>query len=60
MDVLESVLSLISFATILWATSQQLTAALVIYAVIGTFIAAFIGAKLIRINYTQLRLQANL
>jgi len=60
LDILDSILNLISFSAILWTTSQQLTGALVVYAVLGTAIAVFIGGQLISINYEQLRLQADL
>ncbi|CAK9012185.1 unnamed protein product [Durusdinium trenchii] len=59
LDVLDSVLNLISFSAILWSTSQTLTGALAIYALIGTYIAVFLGGRLVGLNYQQLRLQAD-
>lgn len=59
LDILDSVLNLLSFSAILWATSQQLTGALVLYALLGSTIALVVGSRLIGINYEQLRLQAD-
>jgi putative ATP-binding cassette transporter len=59
LDVLDSVLSLISFGPILYRISATLTYGLVGYALIGTIIATFIGAKLLRLNFDQLRFEAN-
>lgn len=59
LDILGSVSNLVSFAAILWATSDQLTYALIAYALIGTFVALAVGGELIGINYEQLRLQAD-
>lgn len=59
LDILDSILNLVSFSAILWVTSQQLTGALVVYSLAGTSIALYVGAKLIGINYEQLRLQAD-
>lgn len=58
-DVLDSILNLISFSAILWSTSQTLTGALAIYALVGTYIAVFLGGRLVGLNYQQLRLQAD-
>jgi len=60
LDMLDSILNLVSFSAILWTTSQQLTGALVVYAFAGTLLALYIGGRLININYEQLRLQADL
>jgi len=59
LDILDSVLNLFSFTVILWTTSQSLTGALVMYALLGTTIALVVGGRLIGINYEQLRLQAD-
>eukprot|EP00435_Cladocopium_sp_Y103_P071314 s66_g37.t1 len=59
LDVLDSILNLISFSAILWSTSQTLTGALAIYAIVGTYIAVFLGGRLVGLNYQQLRLQAD-
>ncbi|CAJ1368079.1 unnamed protein product [Effrenium voratum] len=59
LDVLDSILNLISFSAILWSTSQSLTGALAIYAIVGTYIAIALGGRLVGLNYKQLRLQAD-
>eukprot|EP00931_Biecheleriopsis_adriatica_P089015 TRINITY_DN63215_c0_g1_i1.p1 TRINITY_DN63215_c0_g1~~TRINITY_DN63215_c0_g1_i1.p1 ORF type:complete len:776 (+),score=123.43 TRINITY_DN63215_c0_g1_i1:27-2330(+) len=59
LDILGSVSNLVSFSAILWSTSEQLTYALIAYAVLGTVIALTVGGELIGINYKQLRLQAD-
>lgn len=59
LDILDSILTLLSFTTILWSISRTLTGGLVVYALAGTAIAVIAGTKLISINYNQLRLEAN-
>lgn len=59
LDILGSFSNLLSFAAILWTTSEELTYALVVYAVLGTVIALSVGSTLIGINYKQLQLQAD-
>ncbi|MEM9157114.1 MAG: ABC transporter ATP-binding protein/permease [Cyanobacteria bacterium P01_F01_bin.33] len=59
LDILDSVLTLISFTAILYSISKRLTGGLLIYAVIGTAVAVIAGRRLIGINYDQLRLEAN-
>lgn len=59
LDILDSILTLISFSAILYNISKALTWGLLAYAVFGTGIAILIGTRLIRINYEQLRLEAN-
>lgn len=59
LDVLDSILKLFSFTMVLFTISKALTLGLVVYAILGTLIAVFVGQRLIRINYNQLRLEAN-
>ncbi|MEL6438989.1 MAG: ABC transporter ATP-binding protein/permease [Cyanobacteria bacterium J06621_8] len=59
LDVLDSVLTLISFTVILYTISKTLTFGLLVYALFGTAIAVIAGRKLIKINYDQLRLEAD-
>ncbi len=59
LDILDSVLTLISFTLILYGISRLLTVGLLVYATVGTTIAIVIGKRLIGINYNQLRLEAN-
>jgi len=59
LDILDSVLTLISFTAILYTISKALTIGLLVYALVGTAIAILAGRKLIKINYDQLRLEAD-
>ena len=59
LDVLDSILTLLSFTAVLFTISKVLTLGLVIYAFLGTLIAVIAGQRLIRVNYNQLRLEAN-
>ncbi len=59
LDILDSILTLISFTAILYSISKALTAGLLIYATFGTVVAVLAGRRLIGINYNQLRLEAN-
>lgn len=59
LDILDSVLTLISFTAILYSISKLLTVGLLVYAVVGTAIAIIAGRQLIKINYDQLRLEAD-
>jgi putative ATP-binding cassette transporter len=59
LDVLDSILTLVSFTAILYTISKVLTVGLLVYALFGTIVAVIAGRKLIKINYDQLRLEAN-
>eukprot|EP00439_Symbiodinium_sp_Y106_P032391 s4928_g3.t2 len=59
LDILDSVLNLVSFSAILWTTSQTLTGALAVYALVGTSLAVYLGGRLVGLNCEQLRLQAD-
>jgi vitamin B12/bleomycin/antimicrobial peptide transport system ATP-binding/permease protein len=59
LDILDSILTLISFTAILYSVSKPLTVGLLVYAGFGTTVAVLIGTKLIGINFNQLRLEAN-
>ncbi|APB33561.1 peroxisomal fatty acyl CoA ABC transporter transmembrane ATP-binding protein [Gloeomargarita lithophora Alchichica-D10] len=59
LDVLDTVLTLISFTAILYTISKPLTYGLLLYATVGTLIAVLAGRRLIKINYDQLRLEAD-
>lgn len=58
-SIINSVLQIISFTFVLWSISVPLTLGLVGYAGIGTVIAIVTGTRLIRINFDQLRLEAD-
>ncbi|MEN9215997.1 MAG: ABC transporter ATP-binding protein/permease [Gloeomargarita sp. HHBFW_bins_162] len=59
LDVLDTVLTLLSFTAILYSISKPLTYGLIVYATLGTVIAVVAGRRLIKINYDQLRLEAD-
>lgn len=59
LDVLDSVLNLLSFTLVLFGFSQLLTVGLVVYALAGTVVAVLLGRRLIGLNFNQLRLEAN-
>lgn len=59
LDILDSILTLYAFTGILYGISRSLALGLVIYATVGTGIAILAGRKLIKINFDQLRYEAN-
>ncbi len=59
LDILDSILTLYAFTGILYSISRPLAVGLVIYATIGTGIAILAGRKLIKINFDQLRYEAD-
>lgn len=59
--LVESVLSVIAFSSVLWGISKSLVAFLVLYALVGTFVTTIIfGKPLVRLNFEQLKKEANL
>ncbi|MFS8867820.1 ABC transporter ATP-binding protein/permease [Synechococcus sp. H65.1] len=59
LDILDSILTLYAFTGILYSISRPLAVGLVVYAAIGTAIAIVAGRKLIKINFDQLRYEAD-
>jgi vitamin B12/bleomycin/antimicrobial peptide transport system ATP-binding/permease protein len=59
LDILSSILDLVAFVGILYSISQELTLGMVGYVSIGTAIAIIIGTKLIKLNFSQLRLEGD-
>lgn len=57
--ILESVIDLVLFGGILWSISSKVSIYLLLYALIGTIIATFIGRRLISLNFDQLKSEAN-
>ncbi|HEY9605075.1 MAG TPA: SbmA/BacA-like family transporter, partial [Allocoleopsis sp.] len=54
--LVESVLSVIAFSSVLWGISQPLVFFLVLYALIGTLVTTVIfGKPLVRLNFEQLK-----
>ncbi len=59
--LVESVLSVIAFSSVLWGISKPLVFFLVLYALIGTLVTTFVfGKPLVRLNFEQLKREANL
>ncbi|NEQ21763.1 MAG: ABC transporter ATP-binding protein/permease [Microcoleus sp. SIO2G3] len=59
--LVESVLSVIAFSSVLWGISKSLVFFLVLYALIGTLVTTVVfGKPLVRLNFEQLKKEANL
>ncbi len=58
--VLGSLLDLVSFIGILWTMSGTLVAVVIAYSVIGTALTILIGRRLVRLNFNQLRYEADM
>ncbi|MEQ9552944.1 MAG: SbmA/BacA-like family transporter [Coleofasciculus sp. G3-WIS-01] len=59
--LVESVLSVIAFCSVLWGISKPLVFFLVLYALIGTLVTTVVfGKPLVRLNFEQLKREANL
>jgi putative ATP-binding cassette transporter len=59
LSVLGSIVTLVSFAGILWSIFKPLCAVLVVYSVGGTIATIFFGKRLIGLNFNQLRKEAD-
>ena len=57
--ILTSVITLISFTGVLLSISVSLSLALVVYAIFGTVVTAWLGQRLIGINFNQLKREAD-
>jgi putative ATP-binding cassette transporter len=57
--VLEALLTFFSFILVLWGISRTLTFALLIYSFGGTLLIIFISRKLVKLNFQQLKLEAD-
>jgi putative ATP-binding cassette transporter len=58
--VINSVIQIIGYASVLWSISGTLVAVLVSYALVGSLVAFLIGKRLIGLNYLQYEREANL
>ncbi|WP_392535127.1 ABC transporter ATP-binding protein/permease [Nostoc sp. C117] len=56
---LEKVLEMITFAIIIWTISQQIAVALVIYTIMGNFIAVYLNQELNSINQAEIESKAD-
>lgn len=57
--ILGSLMDLISFTGILWSKSRLLVMVVLIYSAAGTLLTALLGRRLIRLNFNQLRYEAD-
>ncbi|WP_414544085.1 ABC transporter ATP-binding protein/permease [Nostoc sp. CCY0012] len=57
--ILTSIITLISFTGVLLSISVSLSIALLVYAIFGTVVTAWIGQRLIGINFNQLKREAD-
>jgi putative ATP-binding cassette transporter len=57
--VLGSLMDLISFTGILWSKSRLLVTVVLVYSVTGTLLTALMGRRLVRLNFNQLRYEAD-
>lgn len=57
--ILDSVITVLSFAAVLWSISHLLSFTVIAYAVVGTIVTVLFGRRLIGINYKQEELEAN-
>jgi vitamin B12/bleomycin/antimicrobial peptide transport system ATP-binding/permease protein len=59
MTVLQAIVTAITFFGILWTISRWLAVCLIGYAVLGTWLTAVIGRRLVVINFNQQRFEAD-
>ncbi len=59
LTAIDSVVTLISFSTVLWAISQNLTYIVVGYSLVGSLVILLFGRKLVALNFMQLKLEAD-
>ncbi len=57
--MLGAVMDLVSFSGILWSKSRLLVAVVLVYSIVGTVLTALIGKRLVRLNFDQLRYEAD-
>jgi vitamin B12/bleomycin/antimicrobial peptide transport system ATP-binding/permease protein len=57
--ILGSLMDLVAFSGILWSKSHLLVGVVLAYSVAGTVITVLIGRRLVRLNFNQLRYEAN-
>jgi vitamin B12/bleomycin/antimicrobial peptide transport system ATP-binding/permease protein len=57
--LLGSLMDLVSFSGILWSKSALLVAVVLGYSVVGTGLTALLGRRLVRLNFNQLRYEAD-
>ena len=58
-EIVSALLTFLSFIVVLWTISSKLALWLLLYSVGGTAVIVFASRKLVRLNYDQLRLEAD-
>jgi putative ATP-binding cassette transporter len=58
-EIVSALLTFFSFILVLWSISQKLALWLLAYSVIGTSLIVFASRKLVKLNYQQLKLEAD-
>lgn len=59
--LVESILSIVAFSSVLWGISRPLVLFLVLYALLGTLVTTVVfGKPLVRLNFEQLKKEADL
>jgi len=58
-EIVSALLTFLSFIVVLWTISAKLAIWLLFYSVAGTGLIVFASRKLVRLNYDQLRLEAD-
>jgi len=59
LTVVDSIITFISFFTILWLISPQLVSVVFLYAMVGTLVSVLLSFKMIRLSYSQKRIEAD-
>lgn len=57
--ILQSILTLIGFASVLWNILPLLFGAAVVYSIVGTLVTVLIGKRLVPLNFLQLKKEAD-
>lgn len=57
--ILGSLMDIVSFSGILWSKSRLLVAVVLAYSIIGTALTVLMGRRLVRLNFNQLRYEAD-
>lgn len=57
--ILDSIITVLAFAFVLWSVSHLLSFVVVIYALVGSIVTVFFGKRLIGLNFKQEELEAN-
>ncbi len=59
LTLLDSIVVLFSFSTVLWQISHSLTFIVIGYSLVGSLLILFFGRRLVKLNFDQLKLEAD-